>query len=191
MRMTFCEENDGRKGDRDDGDIEVKCLSQDEQVSFWENKGFAIHYIENNIDLTDYTMGGKPTQFFNLLTLFPLTSDNFAKPKGGGPGNGQEEAKGGGQGPGAGSGEESKGGGQRGSTSSGEEAKGGTGSGGRGLAVADEIEVLLPVYERKILLQASQNEVVLNDDWLGLNQKEVIDNKYLTLEVPDITTSQP
>ena len=42
-----------------------------------------------------------------------------------------------------------------------------------------------------IYLQASQNEVVLNDDWLGFNQKEVIDNKYLTLETPDITTSEP
>ena len=37
---------------------------------------------------------------------------------------------------------------------------------------------------------ASQNEVVLNDDWLGFNQNEVIDNTYLTLETPEMTTQQ-
>ena len=37
-------------------------------------------------------------------------------------------------------------------------------------------------------MQASQNEVILNDDWLGFNQNSVIDNKYLTLETPTIST---
>ena len=39
---------------------------------FWLNVGIAIYDINNNIDLTDYSLGGKPTQNFDLLRL-----DNF------------------------------------------------------------------------------------------------------------------
>ena len=47
-------------------------LACDENINadeFFVNAGLAIHDINNNIDLTDYSLGGKPTQNFDLLRL--------------------------------------------------------------------------------------------------------------------------
>ena len=52
-------------------------MSEAEQMELWTNVGMAIHNLENNIDLTQYELDGKPTQFFNLLSLFSLVEDDF------------------------------------------------------------------------------------------------------------------
>ena len=62
--------------DRNNG---LNCISADEQTHFWQNAGIAVHTIENNIDLTDRKMEGKPSQSFNLLRLIPLTSKKFVR----------------------------------------------------------------------------------------------------------------
>ena len=54
-------------------------MRQWEQREFWENTGLAVHNLENNIDLQDYEMNGKPHQFFNLLELLVLTGRSFER----------------------------------------------------------------------------------------------------------------
>ena len=41
---------------------------------YWSKSGIAIHTIENNIDLQDWSMNGKPNQFFNLIDVINLSN---------------------------------------------------------------------------------------------------------------------
>ena len=43
---------------------------------------------------------------------------------------------------------------------------------------------------KKISLFLSQNQVELQDDWLGISHDEVIDNTFLTVEPFDLTTEE-